>query len=325
MHYNVQVLFLHNLTPQNEFATYQNFESFKKHGNDILGICDEDQRGLDNSFYVPLNSYIPRGSRRWNTERIILNYALINRDKLYHSHYMFCEYDCYTECNINKLCEPYKNYDIVAPNIITYEKDPNWQWFQDLQNIKDKNLLTGFRPSVFILFKREALIKLAIEYQRSFDIIKNLNSEACLGFLSNKIGLNITEFKDLKINIDWVEINFIKNGKVYHPVKKNINEYKFLNFSKINSDFDQTGKWEFGRNKNQQLLGIVILNNDNSITEYDNFNEKFWEYKNNELLFYNGFGELTTKFKKIQDNIYIGDYYYKDNVARDHHFLIKKS
>ena len=322
MDYNVQVLFLHNLTPQNEAVTIQNFNSFQYHGTNILGICDEDQRGLNNSFYVPLKSYIPRGSRRWNPERVILNYVLINRDKLFHSHYMFCEYDCYTECNINELCEPYKNYDVVAPNIITYEKDPNWQWFKDLQNIEDKNLLIGFRPSVFILFKKEALIKLAIEYQQSLDLIKNLNSEVCLGFLSKKTELDIKEFENLKINIDWHEINFLKNNKVYHPIKKPIDQIKFINFEKTQWHSNKIGKWVFGRIKEKQVLGIICLNDDNSVTGYENFNEKFWEEKNDELLIYNGFGKLTTQFKKVQDNIYFGDYYH-NKIEENYHFLIR--
>lgn len=324
MDYNVQVLFLHNLTSNNQEVTIQNFNSFKNHSNDILGICDADQKGLDGSFYVPLNSYIPRSNYRWAHPDIpIINYTLINQNNLTHSHYMICEYDCYTDCNINELCSTYTNYDVVAPNIVTYEKEPYWQWFQNLKHIEDKNLLIGFRPSVFILFKREALIKLATEYKNNWENIKNLNVESRLGFLSKKIGLTIAEFKDLKININWFEINFVKNNKVYHPVKKEINKYQFIEFQKINDNSNQVGQWDFGRTVEKKSLGIVFLNKDNSITGYENFNEKFWEEKNNELLFYNLFGHLTTKFTKIRGNIYIGDYYHNGNIEKSKHFLIK--
>lgn len=322
MDYNVQVLYLHNLTSNNKEVTIQNFNSFRNQNTDILGICDADQKGLDGSFYVPLNSYIPRSSYRWPHPDIpIINYILLNKDNLTHSHYMFCEYDCYTDCNINKLCLPYKDYDVVAPNIITYEKEPHWQWFRDLNNIENKNLLIGFRPSVFLLFKKEALLKLAIEYQNNWDAIKNLNAEARVGFLSQKIGLNITEFKDLKININWFEINFVRNNKVYHPIKKQIDKCKFIGFQKIDNSSDQIGKWYFGRTEEKKPLGLLRLNKDNSITEYENFNEKFWEEKNDELLFYNLFGHLTTRFKKIKENIYIGDYYHNENIEKDKHFL----
>jgi hypothetical protein len=321
--YNVQVLFLHNLTPQNQEVTIQNFNSFKEKSTDILGVCDEDQKGLKNSFYIPLNSYLPRSNYRWPHPDVpIINYILINKDKLTHSHYMICEYDCFTDCNINELCEPYKNHDVTVPNIVTYEKEPSWQWFQNLKHIEDKKLLIGFRPSVFILFKKEALIKLAEEYKQNWENIQNLNVESRLGFLSKKIGLDVKEFKDLKININWFEINFIKNNKIYHPIKKPINQCKFIEFGVVNSNCNKIGKWSFGRVKDRQTLGTICLNPDNSITEYENFNEKFWEEKNNELLFYNGFGKLTTQFTKVQDNIYIGDYYH-NKIEKNYHFLIR--
>lgn len=323
--FNIQVLFLHhNVTSKNKDVMMQNFNSFKKNNTDIVGIYDSDLKGLENAIPIPLNSSIPRGDRRWSPENVILNYALINYKNLNHSHYMFCEYDCYTECNINELCEPYKDYDIVVPSIVTYEKEPDWQWFENLKSIEDKNLLIGFRPSVFILFKKEALIKLAVEYQQNWESVKNLNSESRLGFLSKKLGFNISQFKDLEVNVSWFEINFLKNNKIYHPVKKQINEYQFIEFIKINPNSNKIGKWYFGRTEENIPLGIVCLNDNNYITEYINFNERFWEENgNDELLFYNGYGELTTKFKKSENNLYLGDYYYKNQIEKNKHFLRK--
>ena len=327
--YNVQVLFLHNLTPQNTDTTIQNFNSFKSVNTDIIGVCDEDQKGLEGSFYVPLNSYIPRGSRRWSPETVILNYALINKDKLNHSHYMFCEYDCYTDCNINELCDPYKNYDIVAPRIIHYHNEQNWQWFQPIKKKININKLIGFRPSVFILFKKEALIKLALAYQKLWKIISNLNSEVRLGFLSKHLKFEIGEFKDLKINIEWFEIKFIKNNKIYHPVKKIIDQDLFINYQSADQNPHLIGDWHFGRLGERNFLGTVSLNADNTITNYDNFNEKFWEGRGDDLLFYNGSGGLTTHFRKVKDNIYHGDYYNggKSNNSRviknKYHILIR--
>lgn len=307
--YNVQVLFLHNLTSENTDVTMQNFNSFKKVNTDIIGICDEDQKGIEGSFYVPLNSYIPRGSRRWSPETVILNYALINKDKLDHSHYMFCEYDCYTDCNINELCEPYKEYDVVAPEILNYKDHPNWQWFQEIKNKVNTDNLIGFCPSVFILLKRESLIKLALAYQKIWAQVENLNSEVRLGFISKLLKLNIAEFKDLKINISWFPIRFIKNNKIYHPVKKILNQDLFMSYLPIDKNSDKVGKWYFGRLGDLHFLGQVYLNTDNSITLYENFNEKFWENKDDDLFFYNGAGGLTTHFKKFKDDIYYGDYY----------------
>jgi hypothetical protein len=308
MDYNVQVLFLHNLTPENEAVTIQNFESFKKNNTDILGICDSDQKGLEHSFFVPIDSYIPRGSRRWSPETVILNYILINKAKLTHSHYMFCEYDCYTECNINNFCKSYKDYDVVAPNIVTYNNEKNWQWFRDIKFDIDKNKLIGFRPSVFILFKKEALIKLALAYQKYWKHIENLNSEVRLGFLSKNMGLSIAEFKDVKTNVNWFETKFIQNNKIYHPVKRNFEDYEKIHFKKI-YDKSKVGEWFFGRLGEPNFLGTVSLNSDNSITGYDNFNEKFWEENNDEILFFNQIGGLTTKFRKFKNNIYHGDFY----------------
>lgn len=321
--YNIQVLFLHNITPENEDVIRQNFESFKHHNTDIIGLCDGDLEGLENSVYVPIKSFIPRGNRRWSPENVILNYVLINYKNLNHSHYMFCEYDCYTDCNINELCKPYKDYDVVVPNIVRYEDEKNWQWFKSIENKAHKDKLIGFRPSVFILFKKEALIKLALIYRQFWEKIQNLNSEVRLGVISKYANFNICEFENLKININWFETKFTKNNKIYHPVKRILTNDMFFDLPKININSNKIGEWYFGRLGDKDFFGKVYLNSDGTISQYNNFNEKFWKEEDDKLLFYNGKGGITTIFSKFNENIYHGDYY--NGEIFDNLELLKKS
>lgn len=322
--YNVQVLFLHNLTPENEEATVQNFESFKKHGTDIIGICDSDQQGLEDAIYIPVESFIPRGERRWpNPDIPIINYILKNYKNLNHSHYMLCEYDCYTECNINKLCEPYKDYDIVAPHILKYEDEKDWQWFKPITNQVHRDKLIGFRPSVFILFKKETLLKIALIYYKFWEKIQNLNSEVRLGVISKYCNFKIAEFKDVRININWFETKFTKNNKIYHPVKRALTNEMFFESPQININSTKIGKWHFGKLGDKDFYGIVYLNSDGTISNYDHFNEKFWKEEDDKLLFYNARGGITTIFNKFNENIYHGDHY--NGELFENFKLIKKS
>lgn len=322
----LQVLFLHDINNQNKDIVIQNFESFKKYNVDIQPIHDEDLKGLPNSFPVPLKSFIPRGSRRWSTETVLLNYILINEKKLKHDYYMFCEWDCYCNCDLNNFIKNYIEYDICAPHVVSYQNEPGWHWFKSLHNVKDQihTKKIGFRPSVFILFKKRPLIGLAKIYIKLWDYISNLNSEVRLGLISNLMKFKIGEYKNMTNSVEWYESVFQKNSEILHPVKNIINDKYFLD-TPINYPSFLIGDWDFGKinPKETKFLGKIYLNENGSITNYNNFNEKFWNFKNDNLIFYNQKGGVTTIFRKKNDNFFIGDYYNGEVFFKSR--LLKKS
>lgn len=311
----LQVLFLHNINAQNKEVTIQNYNSFKNYNVDIQPIHDQDLESLSDSFPVPLKSFIPRGSRRWSTETVLLNYILINKNNLQHDYYMFCEYDCYCNCDLNEFIKPYYDYDVTAPFIVKSDEEPKWMWFDGLSYFKKqefKSKKIGFRPSVFLLFKKESLILLAEAYKKLWQFFKDLNSESRLGTICNLLNFNITEYNNLGNSVAWFESVFMKNSQIIHPVKFIINNNLFIEEPPNDSLFN--GRWYFGSLKDSgqisKIYGDVTLNPDGTITGYNNFNEKFWNIKNNNLIIYNGKGGITTIFKnKIEDKILIGDLY----------------
>lgn len=333
----LQVLFLHNIDNYNEKVTLQNYNSFKEKNIDIQPIHDKDLKGLPDSFGVPLKSHIPRGSRRWSTETVLLNYILINKENLNHDYYMFCEWDCYCNCDLNKFIEPYINYDVVVPYIVNIKHEPGWMWFRDLSFIKKQGLSNkkiGFRPSVFILFKKESIILLAEAYKKLWNLFKNLNSESRLGTICNLLNFKIGEYKNLGNSVAWFESVFRKESEIMHPVKMIISDDLYLKEPPVDSEFN--GEWNFGSlktsNKISEVYGKIVLKPNGTIGgSYDNFNEKYWNIIDNNLLFYNGKGGITTIYnKKIKNGIFVGDYYDGEILKRNRlirknaHFLVKE-
>jgi hypothetical protein len=248
---------------------------------------------------------------------------------------MFCEYDCYCNCDLNEFIKPYYNYDVTAPFVVKSNHEPGWMWFRGLSYLKKqefKNKKIGFRPSVFILFKKEAIILLAEAYQKLWEFFKDLNSESRLGTVCNLLNFSIKEYENLGNSVAWFESVFIKNSKIIHPIKVIINENLFLKEPPAKTPFH--GRWYFGSlqdsGKISKIYGDLTLNIDGSINGYDNFNEKFWNVKDNKLVIYNGKGGITTLFKnKIKDEILIGDYYNGEILDRSRliknnaHFLVR--
>lgn len=334
---SLQVLFLHNIDNVNEEVTIQNYNSFKEKNVDIQPIHDEDLKGLPDSFPVPIDSYIPRGSRRWSTETVLLNYILQNKDNLKHDFYMFCEWDCYCNCDLNKFIIPYTNYDVVAPYIVNVKHEPGWMWFRDLSFLKKENLSNkkiGFRPSVFILFKKESLILLAEAYKKLWNLFNNLNSESRLGTICNLLNFRIGEYKNLGNSVAWFESVFRKESEIIHPVKIKISNELYLEEPPPSNSF--SGEWHFGSlqssGKISKVYGEITLNSNGTISGiYDNFNEKYWNVINKKLVIYNGKGGITTIYnKEIKNGIYVGDYHDGEILNRNRiirknaHFLLKK-
>lgn len=311
----IKTLFLHNLNPANIEITKQNYNSFIFNNNDIEGILDEDLEGLENSFKVPINKphLIPRGNRRWNPEIVFLNYFLENENNLFHDYYLFCEWDCFTKVNLDLFFQDYiDNYDVISPHVMTYNEDPNWQWFRSLDFPKEK--LIGFRPSVFILFSKKAVLDIAYFYRNNWSKIQNSNSEALLGSVSNLLNLkikNLSESIKLYNGISWFECSFKQENNILHPVKFLFKDNKFAYIPSPEEDED-IGEWEFGRtgyNNNFEILMNIKLNLDGTISGGLHYNETFWSKSNSNIYFYNYQGGLTTLFKKINDNFYAGDFY----------------
>lgn len=307
---SLQVLFLHNLNDANKEITLQNYNSFRNNNIDIQPIHDEDLEGLTDSFPVPLKSHIPRGSRRWSTETVLFNYILLNQDNLIHDYYMFCEWDCYCNCDLNKFIQPYYDYDVCAPHIVFFEKEPNWQWFDGFPcNIKNKKKKIGFRPSVFILFKKESIIYLAKAYKKLWNFFNKINSESRIATISNLLDFKIGEYKNISNNVEWFECIFKKDSEIIHPVKHLISDKYFIPLPYENTLF--SGKWNFSRLNETSRIGNLVLNKDGTISGYDNFNEKFWSESDDTLTFYNWSGGITTIFLKDKSNpnALVGNFY----------------
>lgn len=301
---SIQVLFLHHLDHTNVEVVKSNFNSFLKSGNDIVAIRDEDQDGLPGSYPVSINGLIPRGSRRWATDTVLLNYILENKHNLKHNFYMFCEYDCYCECNIETYYESYLNFDICAPHIITQKDEKDWGWFKEI-NLPCS--LIGLRPSVFIVFSKKAILEIAAQYCILWDKIKNSNSEARLGSVASLLGIQIGRFKDLNFNVSWGKTKFKRNNKLYHPVKNKFSSSQIIPEPQT-SNF--AGIWDMGR-INENKFATLILQTDGTIENYKNYNEVYWSSMNNELILYSGRGAVTSKFKNVYTDgeKYYGDYY----------------
>lgn len=299
-----QVLFLHHLDGRNDAVVEANYNSFLNCGNDILGIRDEDVRGLPGSFPVTVSGRIPRGSRRWATDTVLLNYVLEQKDSLKHKRYMFCEYDCLCECNLDIYCEEYGEFDICAPYLVTKKSEAGWGWFHSI-DLPCEPL--GLRPSTFILFSKDALVATAEKYESIWDRIKDSNSEARLGSVANLLGLKVGQFRDLVFNVSWGPTKFDRNGKLYHPVKDIVSGATFIPLHKTS---ELSGVWEFGRT-NGPRLGVLILQTDGTIANYDNYNEVYWREEGDTLSLYSGRGGLTSRFHDVKSDgdICVGDHY----------------
>jgi hypothetical protein len=70
------------------------------------------------------------------------------------------------------------------------------------------------------------------------------------------------------------------------------------------------------------LLGKIVLESDGKIGCYNGTNEHHWDFKNNELLFFDSRGNITTKFKKSRvDNWWYGDWISRFGAKKNHHWL----
>lgn len=301
---SVQVLFLHHLDGKNDRVAESNLESFRRFRNDVVCICDEDSRGLPDSVKVPLNGRLPRGSRWASPDTVYLNYILENRDNLTHSHYMFCEYDCLCECNLEIQMDRYLSLDIYAPHVVTQDKEPDWGWFK---SINMDCPLVGLRPAVFLLFPKDAILRIADKYIETWPLIKDSNCEARLGSVASLLGINIRQFVDVNFNASWGPSRFMRNSGLYHPVKKPVEEGTFLPRSKT---CGFAGVWEFGR-VGHKKMNTLILQTDGTIQNDPNYNESYWFEKGDEILFYSGRGGLTSRFQGVKKDgsECIGDHY----------------
>lgn len=301
---SIQVLFLHHLDGKNDRVAESNIESFRRFGNDVVGICDEDSRGLPGSVKVPLNGRLPRGPRWASADTVYLNYLLDNRESLTHSHYMFCEYDCLCECNLDIQMDRYLSSDVCAPHVVTQGREPEWGWFKSM-NIDCP--LIGLRPAVFLLFSKESILRIADTYTEIWPLIKDSNCEARLGSVAALLGMNICQFVDVNFNASWGPARFMRNSGLYHPVKEPIKERTFLPRSK-NCKF--AGVWEFGR-VGREKMNTLILQTDGTIQNNPDYNESYWFEEGDDISFYSGRGGLTSKFSGVKKDgsECVGDYY----------------
>jgi hypothetical protein len=302
-----QVLFLHHIDGRNDEVVSANLDSFRKCGNEVQPIHDADVRGLPNSIPVRVDGKIPRGSRWAGTDSVFLNYVLDNRDRLRHERYILCEYDCHCECNVNLYCEPYRHLDVCAPFVVTKKNDPGWGWFQSL-NLDCE--LVGFRPAVFLLFSREAILSVAEKYVEVWNRISGSNCEARLGSVASLLGLKIGQFKDLHFRASWGPTRFQRNMSLYHPVKIPVSENTFLPHSET-TNF--AGVWEFGRSGSPRM-GILVFQTDGTILNHYNYNESYWHESGDTISIYSGRGGLTSRFKNVvgDGRVCVGDYYHGD-------------
>lgn len=312
MYSDVTTLFLHNLSSENSEVVIQNFNSFKKYGNTVIPIKDEDSEGLQDSVSVPVNSFIPRkpkGYGRWTSPDVVyINYILQNKDNLTSKYYMLAEYDCYCESNLGLLFDDYKENDVVVPRFFDFKESPNWQWFDGVRGKIEEKFLTGFIPGTFILFSKEAIVKVAEKYKELWPLLESTNVEARLGIVSRILNLKIKVYENFNANVNWFPIHFKKNRSIYHPVKTIVNNNFFIkNPSSLSENY---GLWEFGRfNNEKEKICNLYLQKDGFINHQFHDNEFYWGEDGKNILFYNSRGNITTIFNNKDDNIYIGDYY----------------
>lgn len=298
---------MHHLDGRNDEVVSSNLDSFRKCGNDVLPIHDADGRGLTDSVPVRIDGKIPRGSRWASTDSVFLNYILENKDHLRHDRYMLCEYDCRCECNLDAYCEPYKHLDVCAPFVVTKNNDPGWGWFKTIEFDCEP---VGFRPAVFLLFSRDAIVSVAEKYPEVWSRISKSNCEARMGSVASLLGLKIGQFRDLYYRASWGPARFHRNMSLYHPVKQPVSESTFLPWMET-SKF--AGVWEFGR-AGRPRMGTLILQTDGTISNYDNYNEVYWHESGTTLSIYSGRGGLTSRFENVKSDgsVCHGDHYHGD-------------
>jgi len=321
---DTQILFLHHLDRNNKHVVNSNFNSFVKCGNDILGIRDEDTQGLHGSCPVTTKGKIPRGPSRWkSTDTVFINYILESKDMLKHKFYMLCEYDCYCECNVDTYCDPYMKFDVCAPHVVTQKKEKDWGWFKGINLSCD---LVGLRPSVFLLFSKDAIVAIAEKYVEIWGDIQNSNCEARLGSVASLLGMSIVQFKELSFNVSWGKTKFKRNNKLYHPVKSQFDQSQIIPEPDSN---DFSGVWDFGR-KNSEKIATLILQTDGTIANYDQYNETYWSSSEGEVVFYSGRGAITSRFhdansdgRKCRGDYYDGEIDGEKVSIADYHWIRK--
>jgi hypothetical protein len=298
--FSIRVIFLHHDTSPETIRNYQSFVDF---GNKITAIHDSDSPGIEGSVSVPVTgTHIPRGRKRWDSDTPILNYFIMNYDKLKETHYLFCEWDCHCRCNLEELLNNYQENDVTVPHTVTEQKEPGW-FFSKF----DKSIpRLGFRPSTFLLYKKEALKEACEKIAGMWDLFSVSNSEARLGCVSKLLNQKIAVF-DLPISshINYFPLKFNNPKLLYHPVKSVMTDAYFVG-SKQPSAY--VGTWEFGNLRG--TIGTVKLLDNGHIDNYNHYNETFWrETPEGGLEFLNGDMIVTTRFgKELFGQKLIGDF-----------------
>lgn len=107
-----------------------------------------------------------------------------------------------------------------------------------------------------------------------------------------------------------------------HYVIEGTSEYqKLISLMKNekNIRYEYNNLWEFWAHdlipNKERFIGILSLEKDFSIGGYDNFNEKFWSFKNNKIYLYDGNKKESSILEKnAQENLYEGFFLRNKNI-----------
>lgn len=207
---------------------------------DYIVVCDsctldQDQNLLENGFYnLTRSPYIKKPSA-WDKSFDIISKKFLG-DK--YEHFFFIEDDVYSKkyCYITQfILESMKlNSDLITHNIKSINHSPNWQhWKEDyIEMLKTPH--QSFNPICRLSVK---LVNKILEYQniyKKFDFHEILIASLCLE--NNLTYTNYLEHEILKTFIGHIRYNpvliekNILDDKIYHPVKKTIDEREQLKF-----------------------------------------------------------------------------------------------
>lgn len=224
---------------------YQNIVEFEatliENDIDYILVCDsctldQDQNLLENGFYnLTRSPYIKKPSA-WDKSFNIISKKFLTDE---YGYFFFIEDDVYSKkySNIIKfILESNKiDSDLITHNIKSINHSPNWKHWKEEYVKLLKNPHQSFNPICRLSNK---LIKKILEYQniyKKFDFHEILIASLCLE--NNLTYTNYLEHDILKTFIGYIRYNpiLIENNifddKIYHPVKKTMDEREKLKLS----------------------------------------------------------------------------------------------
>jgi len=253
-----------------------------------------------------------------------MSFILDNKNNLNYGYYLYSEWDCYCEANLDILFNKYKKNDVTVPMCISFVKEnpdvlhfPDWTSFKGITDKIDHKFLRGFAPITFILFSKKSILAIAEKYKELWPLLKEIKNEARLGTVCKMLDLNIGTIKEqnwhykykYNPNVDWeTKIHFKRKSNIYHPIKNIIDDNAFIKDPNIPTN--NFGLWKlYSKDRlNYKKICNIYLQKDGFInSDIDNDELFYWGEHGQDIYFYNNQGNITSIFSEHENNnIYIG-------------------